>query len=719
MTKNEFLKKSELKLINLEKDYRYNNYSKQLLAYKLGADISKTYNLNYMWQKTLLIISSSCFLLNNDLNSKIALKSLYKVAIALENISEINDSIEQFDVDFLRILSALCYDISGYQANAYCIARKIQEYRLATELDHNLDEDNFIIQLLLNALLKKIPAIKQIVLEKLKKENISEPFEITLKAFNVWSNQILDLSGDEFLSLFEQSYSLYLKAGNIYISQLILLFVTRIKMYNKRSINLKLKNIVGDNAIWKKYIKLLSNDYFEVHGKIKGIEKKKSVFEFWTSQIRAIDDGLLSKDESFVVQMPTSAGKTFIAELFILKHLINTQKNILYISPFRALASEKVSELGKYFSYLGYKVTSSTGSYEYEPMFDSVFDDADVFVFTPEKADSVFRTIPDFYNNIAAIVVDEGHIVGDLNHRAALAEMLLIKLKIKYPKIKTLFISAVMPDVNAEEYARWLSNNKENILRSKLFSDSDMKEEWEPTRKNIGYFEWTLGQNGKPNGKIQFTNVKTDSEEKPAFVPYYLRGNEYGLSSVNNKPETTAVLGIKLAETGNTLIFCGQVIRIKYVANKFKTIFQKYTNGISILTPDNNKESYFYSKSWYGEEHWITKSILYGIGIHFGDMAEQVRAAVENDYKNQKLKIMLCTNTVGQGVNFPIKNIIFYDITVGYKKGIGQIPISYRDFWNIIGRAGRAEKETEGNIIFIINSQTDKKITKSLSKKKI
>lgn len=719
MTKNEFFTRIEAKLSKLENDYLYNNYAKQLLAYKLRADISRTYKLDYLWQKTLVVISSSCFLLDNDLSSKIALKSLYKIANILENIAEIPDSAEQFDVDFLKILSALCYDISGYQANAYCIAKRMQEYKLSTEQDYNLDEDNFIIQLLLYALLKEIPIMRHSVLQRLNDDNISEPFTIILEAFKLWADQILNLKETDSLSSFRQAYSLYLKSGNIYISQLMLLFIIRIKMYEERSINLKLKTIIKNNSIWKKYIKLLSNDYFEVHGKIKDIRGKKSVFEFWTSQIRAIDDGLLSKDESFVVQMPTSAGKTFIAELFILKHLINTQKKVLYISPFRALASEKVSELGKYFSYLGYKVSSSTGSYEYEPMFYTVFDDVDVFVFTPEKADSVFRTIPDFYNNIVAIVVDEGHIVGDLNYRSALAEMLLIKLKIKYPEIKMLFISAVMPAVNAKEYAQWLSNNKENVLRSKLFSDSDIGEEWEPTRKNIGYFEWTTGQDGKTNGKIQFTNVRTDSGkiglEKPAFVPYYLKGNEYGLYSIKKKPETAAILGIKLAEAGNTLIFCGQVKRIKSVAKRFATIFKRNENGIAGFVPNKNKEAYFYSVLWFGEEHWITKSILYGIGIHFGDMPEQIRSAVENDYKAQKLKIILCTNTIGQGVNFPIKNIIFYDIAIGFNNG--QEFISHRDFWNIIGRAGRAEKETEGNIIFIINSPTDKKNYEDFIKK--
>ena len=417
MTKEEFILKSESRLSSLENDSKFKNYSKQLLADKLKADFNKNYKLDYLWRKSLIAISSSCFILENDTNSKIALKSLYKIANNLENISEIEESSSQFDVDFLRILSALCYDVSGYQANAYCIAKKINNYQLNSDLDIDLTEDNYIIQIIQNALLKKIPLIRQLILSKKQDSSNSEPFSTLLYAFELWTNQILNLEENAFFTIFNDAYELYLNAGNIYISQLILLFKIRIKMYGNRSIYLKLKDYTDCNIIWNKYIKLLANDYYESYNKIKEISDKKSIFEFWTSQLRAIDDGLLSKDESFVVQMPTSAGKTFIAELFILKYLINYKKKILYISPFRALASEKVSELGKYFSYLGYKVSSSTGSYEYEPMFDTVFDDTDVFILTPEKADYVLRLSPDVFDNIGAVVVDEGHIVGDLNSR--------------------------------------------------------------------------------------------------------------------------------------------------------------------------------------------------------------------------------------------------------------------------------------------------------------
>ena len=39
-------------------------------------------------------------------------------------------------------------------------------------------------------------------------------------------------------------------------------------------------------------------------------------------------------------------------------------------------------------------------------------------------------------------------------------------LRIKIPEIKTLFISAVMPPENADEYSLWLSGGTNNVLRS-------------------------------------------------------------------------------------------------------------------------------------------------------------------------------------------------------------------------------------------------------------
>ena len=80
MTKEEFILKSESRLSRLENDNTFKNYSKQLLADKLKADFNKTYKLDYLWRKSLIGISSSCFILENDVNSN---EDVEKVADAV------------------------------------------------------------------------------------------------------------------------------------------------------------------------------------------------------------------------------------------------------------------------------------------------------------------------------------------------------------------------------------------------------------------------------------------------------------------------------------------------------------------------------------------------------------------------------------------------------------------------------------------------------------
>jgi len=277
-----------------------------------------------------------------------------------------------------------------------------------------------------------------------------------------------------------------------------------------------------------------------------------------------------------------------------------------------------------------------------------------------------------------------------------------------------------MPPKNANEYALWLSGNENNVLRSLLFKDSKVNEEWEPTRKLIGSFAWDGNK-----GRISFKNVTTEDEKtkrsQGVFIPSFLVTKEFGnkYPQKGNKKETAAALAYKLSFEGNTLIFCAQV---RYT----KSISESLLKIISAIVPENipiwfsentDKESFHFAEKWYGNDAYISKAIKRGIGIHFSDMPEQVRAAVENDFRNGNLKVLLATNTVGQGINFPIKNLIFYSIQID-RQNNRNIYIDKRDFWNIVGRSGRAGRETEGKIIFIINSFTDKQLYNNYTNKK-
>lgn len=86
-------------------------------------------------------------------------------------------------------------------------------------------------------------------------------------------------------------------------------------------------------------------------------------------------------------------------------------------------------------------------------------------------------------------------------------------------------------------------------------------------------------------------------------------------------------------------------------------------------------------------------AILNGIVGHHSGVPNGVRIAEEYALKKSLIRCVVCTSTLAQGVNLPIKYLIVSSI---YQSK--QI-IKVRDFHNLIGRTARAGKETEGTII--------------------
>ncbi|MTH15890.1 DEAD/DEAH box helicase [Flavobacterium sp. LC2016-01] len=706
MTRQEYTQFIDSEVRNVLKDTTLASYKNQIFAWRLNASFTRSFQIDYLWNRAVFLSSSCAYLLEQDGDTRIITTGLKSSAEIFEYLSELKELAELYDKDSVLLLSALCYDLSGYQANAYCIAQQIGEFIFDDERSEtSTDSESYIVRQITYILLKKIPEAKANI-------QAADDLGIILfdDALSKWCDAIFRLSEDTgYQEAFERVYQYYLKRHNIFISHLLSLLKTRIAVFENKSIwnTLKKNGHIAESKVWRKYVKLLAHDYYDSNS-IKNIGNRRSVFELWTSQHRAIEQGLLERNENFVVQMPTSAGKTFIAELSILKNLTEfPDKKCIYVAPFRALTSEKEIELGRYFSKLGYSVSALSGSYEVDSFQDVIISQTDVLIATPEKIDMLVRINPELFKGISLMVVDEGHIIGEVSTRAALLEFLIIRLKIKFPEIAFLFISAVMPPKNADQYAQWLSGEQENVLRSLQFPDSPVTEEWEPTRKLIGSFTWTKG--GSQIGFKNFEETETLTSIGKSFVPNYLMHREIGgkYPTVKTKPATTAALAYRMTFEGNTLVFCGQPRRTLTIANQLLQILQ----GIDIDLPewfeaDEGKESFYYTKMWYGEDDPITQSIRHGIGIHFGDMPEQVRNSVEHDYRTGRLRLLLSSNTVGQGLNFPIKNLIFYNLAIGHGDD-GQILISKRDFWNIVGRAGRAGKETEGKIIFVINTPID------------
>nr|WP_105360484.1 DEAD/DEAH box helicase [Corynebacterium camporealensis] len=93
----------------------------------------------------------------------------------------------------------------------------------------------------------------------------------------------------------------------------------------------------------------------------------------------------------------------------------------------------------------------------------------------------------------------------------------------------------------------------------------------------------------------------------------------------------------------------------------------------------------------------LSRLLRKGIGIHHAGMLPKYRRVVERLAQKGLLKIICGTDTLGVGINVPIRTVLM----TGLAKfdGTRQRILKSREFHQIAGRAGRAGYDTEGTVV--------------------
>jgi superfamily II RNA helicase len=97
----------------------------------------------------------------------------------------------------------------------------------------------------------------------------------------------------------------------------------------------------------------------------------------------------------------------------------------------------------------------------------------------------------------------------------------------------------------------------------------------------------------------------------------------------------------------------------------------------------------------FGKE--LGRYVRHGVGVHHAGLLPKYRLLVESLAQDGHLKIICGTDTLGVGVNIPIRTVLFTQLCKydGRKTAV----LSVRDFQQIAGRAGRRGFDTEGYVV--------------------
>jgi superfamily II RNA helicase len=93
----------------------------------------------------------------------------------------------------------------------------------------------------------------------------------------------------------------------------------------------------------------------------------------------------------------------------------------------------------------------------------------------------------------------------------------------------------------------------------------------------------------------------------------------------------------------------------------------------------------------------LSRLVRHGIGVHHAGMLPKYRRLVERLAQAGLLKIVCGTDTLGVGINVPIRTVVF--TALSKYDGVKTRHLKAREFHQIAGRAGRAGYDTVGNVV--------------------
>lgn len=405
----------------------------------------------------------------------------------------------------------------------------------------------------------------------------------------------------------------------------------------------------------------------------------------WPAQQLIGEKGILS-GQSGIVQLPTGVGKTKSIELIIRSSFAsNRATTAIIVAPLRALCNEIANDM---ISAFGDEALVNQFSDVLEDDFSlEIFLDLKpkVLICTPEKLSYIIHHQTDFLDAIGLYIFDEGHMFDD-GSRGAVYELLISEIREHIStEDQVLILSAVLS--NAEQIQKWLFGEG-----GVLAADPNIK----ATPKTVGFASKTTD--------IHY--YSDDSTQEDFYVPRSIEVVPLQKRPKERKqryfPELTDAKDIaiyyanKLCKNGGTAIFANRTSTVQTIINRIIELKDRRYELSEIKRSSNAEEMNRLAQLmsvYYGIQHPYTIACHLGVVPHYSNLPNGLRLAVEYAFREKDLRLVVCTSTLAQGVNIPIKYLFMTSFMVARNS------MQIRSFQNLMGRTARSGMYTEGSVI--------------------
>jgi helicase len=402
----------------------------------------------------------------------------------------------------------------------------------------------------------------------------------------------------------------------------------------------------------------------DINKKVINHLQSLGVTELFPPQVSAFETGVLH-GKNLVLAIPTSSGKTLVAEICMLKAILDGRGKALYLVPLKSLAREKYDDFKRY-ETLGISVAMSVGDYD-SP--GAKLREADIVILTTERADSIIRHKVEWINEIGIVVVDEVHLINDTS-RGPTLEMVLAKL---FQMVKAQIVALSATISNAEVIADWLTAEL-------------VKSTWRPVPLSEGVYL---------DGQIDFFEDGRYEKKSTRQIP-----RAY-------KDEITDIVCDTLDEDGQVLLFVSSRKSTVAMAKKLAPSLRKYLSNESLKDLVRISKKIGVTPSSPDASKTLAKLITEGVAFHHAGLDNHERALVEDAFKDNLLKVVVATPTLAAGVNLPARRVIIRDYR-RFEQNRGSYTIPILEYKQMAGRAGRPKYDQYGEAILLARSESEK-----------
>lgn len=430
------------------------------------------------------------------------------------------------------------------------------------------------------------------------------------------------------------------------------------------------------------------------------VSRLPSTWEFFPSQIQAIQGQLFDNAASYTLQMPTGAGKTTLSETLLFDHLqSNPEEAAVLLVPFRSLASELRRGLVRNLNSMGINSRCAYGGTV--PSGDEIrsLDETRLVVATPEALSGLLSADQGFLQRISLVICDEGHLLG-MPSRGILLELLLARLKLRETGApRFVFISAIVP--NVQEINAWLGGTDETVIRS----------EYRPATADFA----VLRQRNEGSSRYVDLEVHPQLTEPARFTVAGFLGRTdfqyYNPPTNRNRTlnfdsfKTKAVAAARKAlPMGTAVIFAANKRGAQGAIGIAEELLEQLSFPLTLPAPIQYSNApritvaVEYLRNEFGEDWVGTRALASGAVLHHGDIPQETREVLEEMLRRKHVLLAICTSTLAEGVNLPIRTLVLYSVRRRTSEGGGDLLLS-RDIKNLVGRAGRAGATTRGLVI--------------------